>query len=62
MSKYKVYFYWGMWNPDSFQMPDEIVEVEAPEGTLEVKIKIDALKKLGSYPKTYAVRVEKVDE
>lgn len=60
MEKYKVQFYFGVYVVNPFLTPNNIVEVEVPEGTEENQIILTALKKLGSYPRTYSASVVKV--
>ncbi|WP_010497814.1 hypothetical protein [Paenibacillus elgii] len=60
MKKYQVTFWWGIWTPNPFIKPNEIVEVEVKDDATKDEIIVEGLKKLNFYCKTYAATISEI--
>lgn len=60
VAKYQVYFYFGKRISNRFTTPDKIVEVETSDNKNEDEVIREALKVVGTYPKTYSTLVVRI--
>lgn len=61
MNKYKVSFWFGMYNINPFIAPSRVIEIESDIELVEKEVVLEALNFLDIYPKTYATLVQKIN-